>query len=148
MGLGAGLDVYRADYPTPGARCVRGDIHVTDSVRDHLDALHYLRAGGESSVLNCGYGKGLSVLEVVDAVKRVSGVDFPVKTVERRPGDPPSLIAGAGRIHGMLGWEPRLNDLDTIVGHALAWEWHLKSKRDPALGIACAFGVGLAFSKS
>jgi UDP-glucose 4-epimerase len=132
VGLRPGLDVYGTDYPTPDGTCVRDYIHVTDLVRAHLDALRYLRAGGESTVLNCGYGRGFSVLEVVDAVKRVSGVDFPVQTVDRRAGDPPALVAGVDRIHEVLGWEPQLNDLDTIVGHALAWERHLKSKRDPA----------------
>lgn len=132
VGLRAGLDVYGTDYPTPDGTCVRDYIHVTDLVRAHLDALRYLRAGGESVVLNCGYGRGFSVLEVVEAVKRVSGADFPVKTVERRPGDPPSLVAGAGRIRNVLGWEPRLNDLDTIVGHALDWERHLKAQRGSA----------------
>ncbi|WP_045368758.1 UDP-glucose 4-epimerase GalE [Methyloceanibacter caenitepidi] len=128
VGLRHGLDVYGTDYPTPDGTCVRDYIHVTDLVRAHLDALRYLRDGGQSTVLNCGYGKGFSVLEVVDAVKQVSGVDFPVKKVDRRPGDPPALVAGAGRIHEVLGWEPKLNDLDTIVGHALAWERHLKAK--------------------
>jgi UDP-glucose 4-epimerase len=132
VGLRPGLDVYGTDYPTPDGTCVRDYIHVTDLVRAHLDALRYLRAGGESTVLNCGYGKGFSVLEVVDAVKRVSGADFPVQTVDRRAGDPPALVAGVDRIHEVLGWQPQLNDLDTIVSHALAWERHLKSKRNPA----------------
>ncbi|MCB1442116.1 MAG: UDP-glucose 4-epimerase GalE [Methyloceanibacter sp.] len=129
VGLRAGLDVFGTDYGTPDGTCVRDYIHVTDLVRAHLDALRYLRSGGESTVLNCGYGEGFSVLEVVDAVKRVSGVDFPVRTVERRPGDPPALVAGAGRIRDRLGWKPRLNDLDTIVSHALSWEKHLKDLR-------------------
>ena len=130
VGLRAGLDVFGTDYGTPDGTCVRDYIHVTDLVRAHLDALRYLRSGGESTVLNCGYGEGFSVLEVVDAVKRVSGVDFPVRTVERRPGDPPALVAGAGRIRDRLGWKPRLNDLDTIVSHALSWEKHLKDLRN------------------
>ena len=129
VGLRAGLDVFGTDYGTPDGTCVRDYIHVTDLVRAHLDALRYLRSGGESTVLNCGYGEGFSVLEVVDAVKRVSGVDFPVRTVERRPGDPPALVAGAGRIRVRLGWKPRRNDLDTIVSHALSWEKHLKDLR-------------------
>lgn len=129
VGLRAGLDVFGTDYDTPDGTCVRDYIHVTDLVRAHLDALRYLRSGGESTVLNCGYGEGFSVLQVVDAVKRVSGVDFPVRTVERRPGDPPALVAGAGRIRERLGWKPQLNDLDTIVSHALTWEKHLKDLR-------------------
>jgi len=132
VGSRPGLDVFGTDYQTPDGTCVRDYIHVTDLVRAHLDALRYLRGGGESTVLNCGYGRGFSVFEVVDAVKRVSGFDFSVRTVDRRPGDPPDLVAGAGRIREVLGWEPRLNDLDTIVGHALAWERHLKSGRGTA----------------
>ena len=128
-GLRPALDVYGTDYDTPDGTCVRDYIHVTDLARAHLDALRYLRAGGESAVLNCGYGKGFSVFEVVDAVKRVSGTDFPVRTADRRPGDPPSLVACAGRIREVLGWEPRLDDLDTIVRHALDWEETLKSRR-------------------
>ncbi|ODR99217.1 UDP-glucose 4-epimerase [Methyloceanibacter methanicus] len=132
VGSRPGIDIFGTDYQTPDGTCIRDYIHVTDLVRAHLDALRYLRAGGESTVLNCGYGNGFSVFEVVDAVKRVSGVDFPVRTVERRPGDPPDLVAGAGRIRDVLGWEPQLNDLDTIVGHALAWERHLKGGRGTA----------------
>ena len=128
-GLRPALEVYGTDYETPDGTCIRDYIHVTDLVRAHLDALRYLRAGGESVVLNCGYGKGFSVFEVVDAVKRVSGADFPVRTAGRRAGDPPSLVAGAGRIRQLLGWEPRLADLDTIVRHALDWEKALKARR-------------------
>src|SRR5690606_2845873 len=109
---------YGTDYETPDGTCIRDYIHVTDLVRAHLDALRYLRAGGESIVLNCGYGKGFSVLDVVEAVKRAAGRDFTVRTTGRRAGDPPALVAGAERIHEVLGWEPRLNDLDTIVEHA------------------------------
>lgn len=132
VGLRDGLDVFGTDYDTPDGTCVRDYIHVADLVRAHLDALRYLRSGGESTVLNCGYGEGFSVLEVVEAVKRVSGVDFPVRMAERRPGDPPALVAGAGRIRDRLGWQPRLNDLDTIVSHALSWEKHLKDLRSEA----------------
>lgn len=128
-GLRPALEVYGTDYETPDGTCIRDYIHVTDLVRAHLDALRYLRGGGESVVLNCGYGKGFSVFEVVDAVKRVSGTDFPVRTADRRAGDPPSLVAGAGRIRQLLGWEPRLADLDTIVRHALDWEKALKARR-------------------
>ncbi|MEM7192979.1 MAG: UDP-glucose 4-epimerase GalE [Pseudomonadota bacterium] len=127
-GLRPGIDVYGDDYETTDGTCVRDYIHVTDLVRAHLDALRYLRAGGTSEILNCGYGAGFTVLEVIDAVKRVSGVDFAVEIVDRRPGDPPALVATAGRIRDLLGWEPQLNDLDTIVAHALAWEQHLKTR--------------------
>jgi UDP-glucose 4-epimerase len=123
------LDVYGTDYETPDGTCVRDYIHVTDLVRAHLDALRYLRAGGESIVLNCGYGRGFSVLDVIEAVERAAGTDFPVRLAERRPGDPPALVAGADRIRDVLGWEPQLADLDTIVEGALAWEKHLKDER-------------------
>jgi UDP-glucose 4-epimerase len=123
------LEVYGTDYPTPDGTCIRDYIHVSDLVRAHLDALRYLRDGGESVVLNCGYGRGFSVLEVVDAVKRVAQTDFAVRHAPRRPGDPAALVAGADRIREVLGWEPHLNDLDTIVGHALSWEKHLRDYR-------------------
>lgn len=129
LGMRPSLEIYGTDYETPDGTCIRDYIHVTDLVRAHLDALRYLRAGGESIVLNCGYGKGFSVLDVVEAVKRAAGHDFTVRTTGRRAGDPPALVAGAGRIHEVLGWEPRLHDLDTIVEHALAWEKHLKDDR-------------------
>jgi len=129
LGMRPSLEIYGTDYETPDGTCIRDYIHVTDLVRAHLDALRYLRAGGESIVLNCGYGRGFSVLDVVEAVKRAAGHDFTVRTTGRRAGDPPALVAGADRIHEVLGWEPRLNDLDTIVEHALAWEKHLKDDR-------------------
>jgi UDP-glucose 4-epimerase len=119
------LEVYGTDYPTEDGTCIRDYIHVTDLVRAHLDALRYLRGGGSSQVLNCGYGKGFSVLDVVDSVKRVSQNDFPVRLAPRRPGDPAAIVAKADRIGELLGWRPELNDLDTIVGHALAWQKRL-----------------------
>ena len=119
------LEVFGTDYPTPDGTCVRDYIHVTDLARAHLAALRHLRSGGASEVLNCGYGRGYSVLEVIDAVKRASSVDFPVKLSDRRPGDPASLVADAARIRSVLGWQPRLEDLDVIVAQALGWEDHL-----------------------
>jgi UDP-glucose 4-epimerase len=119
------LEVYGTDYPTPDGTCIRDYIHVTDLVRAHLDALRYLRAGGRSEVMNCGYGRGFSVRDVISAVKHGSGIDFDVRFAPRRPGDPAALVAGADRVRSLLGWKPRLDDLDTIVGHALAWEKRL-----------------------
>ncbi len=119
------LDVFGTDYPTPDGTCVRDYIHVTDLVRAHLDALRYLRAGGASEVLNCGYGNGFSVLEVIRSVKQTSKHDFPLRMGPRRPGDPAAIVARAERIKQVLGWQPSLADLDTIVGHALAWEKRL-----------------------
>jgi UDP-glucose 4-epimerase len=126
LGLRPCLEVYGTDYETPDGTCIRDYIHVTDLVRAHLDALRYLREGGESIVLNCGYGKGFSVLDVVAAVKRASNTDFTVRTAGRRPGDPADLVAGANRIKDVLGWVPQRADLDTIVEDALAWEKRLK----------------------
>jgi UDP-glucose 4-epimerase len=122
LGLRPKIDVYGTDYPTPDGTGVRDYIHVSDLVRAHSDALAYLRGGGRPVTLNCGYGHGFSVLEVIDTVKRVSGVDFRVDVGPRRPGDPAQVVAAVGRIHAALGWQPRLDDLATIVEHALAWQ--------------------------
>jgi UDP-glucose 4-epimerase len=119
------LEVFGTDYPTTDGTCIRDYIHVTDLVRAHLDALRYLRAGGKSDILNCGYGRGFSVLDVIGSVKRVSQSDFAVRMGPRRAGDPAAIVAKAERVRKVLGWEPRLNDLDTIAGHALAWEKRL-----------------------
>ena len=119
------LEVFGTDYPTPDGTCVRDFIHVTDLTRAHLAALDYLRRGGASEVMNCGYGKGFSVLEVINAMKRAAGSDFAVRFGPRRPGDPAAIVAGVGRIKEVLGWEPKLDDLDTIVVHALGWERRL-----------------------
>jgi UDP-glucose 4-epimerase len=98
---------------------------VSDLVRAHSDRLAYLRGGGASATLNCGYGRGHSVLEVIETVKRVSGVDFEVGLAAQRAGDPVHLVAACERIRSTLGWQPRFNDLETIVTHALAWERRL-----------------------
>jgi UDP-glucose 4-epimerase len=116
------IEVFGADYQTPDGTCIRDYIHVSDLVRAHQDALHYLREGGSSVTLNCGYGRGFSVLEVIESVKRVSGVDFQVVLGGRRAGDPAAIVADASRIRSVLGFAPQLDDLDTIVKHALAWE--------------------------
>ena len=123
------VEVFGTDYPTPDGTCIRDYIHVTDLVRAHLDALRYLRAGGESEVLNCGYGNGFSVLDVIGSVKRVSQHDLAVRMAPRRPGDSAAIVARAERIREVLGWKPGLADLDTIVGHALAWEKRLTEYR-------------------
>jgi len=125
LGKRARMDVFGTDYPTPDGTCIRDYIHVTDLVRAHSDALTYLRAGGRSATLNCGYGRGFSVLEVIDAVKRVSGVDFPVNRVGPRQGDPAWIVAQSDRARELLGWQPQFDDLATIVTHALAWEHKL-----------------------
>jgi len=128
LGLRPKLEVFGADYPTPDGTCIRDYIHVCDLVRAHSDALAYLRGGGESATLNCGYGRGFSVREVIDTVKQVSGVDFKVEFTGRRAGDPANIVAASDLVRSTLKWQPRFHDLQTIVTHALAWELKL-SKR-------------------
>ena len=128
LGRRARIDVFGTDYPTPDGTCIRDYIHVSDLARAHLAALDYLRAGGASATLNCGYGRGYSVREVLDAVRRAVGHDFPVNFADRRPGDIVVSVAAANRIRELLDWTPELDDLDTIVRHALAWERHLMAQ--------------------
>ncbi|MCJ2074712.1 UDP-glucose 4-epimerase GalE [Methylobacterium sp. E-016] len=116
------LEVFGTDYPTPDGSCLRDYIQVSDLAEAHRVALDHLRAGGESLTLNCGYGNGYSVLEVIETVKRVSGRDFPVRLSPRRPGDPARIVAEASRIREQLGWRPKHDDLDAIVRQALDWE--------------------------
>jgi UDP-glucose 4-epimerase len=125
LGLRPKLQVFGADYPTPDGTCVRDYIQVNDLARAHLDALRHLRAGGASLVCNCGYGHGFSVLEVIEMVKRVSGVDFPVEIAGRRAGDPAAIVAANERIKASFGWTPRFDDLEAIVRQALEWERRL-----------------------
>jgi UDP-glucose 4-epimerase len=127
-----GMSIFGTDYETPDGTCIRDYIHVSDLISAHIAALDHLRVGGGSEVLNCGYGRGFSVREVIEAVKRVSGVDFVVTEAERRPGDPAALVAGAKDVRSKLGWVPRHDDLDTIVGHALAWEQGIARQRTRA----------------
>jgi UDP-glucose 4-epimerase len=122
------MDVFGTDYPTPDGTCVRDYIHVSDLAQAHLDALRYLRGGGASVTANCGYGRGYSVREVIDTVKRVSGVDFRVDTSGPRAGDPARIIASSERARAVLGWRPQRDDLTAIVGHALAWERKLMTR--------------------
>jgi len=127
LGERAGMSVFGTDYPTPDGTCIRDYIHVSDLVRAHSAALDYLRADTRSQVLNCGYGSGYSVHEVIDAVKRVSGEDFTVELGRRRDGDPAALVAASDEIRRILDWAPELDDLDTIVTHALSWEKKLRT---------------------
>ncbi len=125
------VSIFGTDYPTPDGTGVRDYIHVEDLAAAHLKALDYLRAGGGSTTLNCGYGHGYSVRDVLKTVERANGK--PLKVVEgpRRAGDPPSLVAHAERIRAVLGWQPRFDDLDTIVRSQLEWEFRLL--REPEL---------------
>ena len=130
LGIRPGLQVFGTDYPTPDGTCLRDYIHVSDLVAAHSSALAYLRDGGSSETFNCGYGRGYSVLDVIETVKRVSGLDFPVTYVARRPGDATAVVAGNQRILAGLGWTPQRDDLDLIVGHAFAWEKKLGQRND------------------
>ena len=119
------MEVFGTDYPTRDGTCVRDYIHVSDLVEAHYLALRRLRGGGASLVANCGYGRGYSVLEVVDTVRRVVGADFEVRLAPRRPGDAVEVVADAARARAELGWRPRYDDLGTIVSHAVEWETRL-----------------------
>jgi UDP-glucose 4-epimerase len=130
VGLRSELNVFGADYPTPDGTCIRDYIHVGDLVLAHCAALQALRSGAPSLTLNCGYGHGFSVHDVIDAVKRVSGVDFPVRTAPRRAGDAAMVVADTTQIRKTLAWQPRFDDLTTIVRDALAWERKLATRRD------------------
>lgn len=116
-----GLEIYGTDYPTPDGTCIRDYIHVEDLAQLHLIALEYLERGGSGEVFNCGYGRGSSVLEVVEAARRVTGADFVVRCCERRTGDVPVLVADNRKIREKLGWVPRQGDLEAII--ASAWQW-------------------------
>lgn len=121
-----GMTINGDGYSTPDGTCVRDYVHVDDIARAHIDALEYLQSHDSSQILNVGYGCGASVREVVDTVKSVSGVDFPVTVGPARHGDPSSLVAKTDRIRSVLGWLPQHDDLETIVRSALAWERRLK----------------------
>jgi len=123
------VSIFGTDYGTADGTGVRDYIHVDDLARAHLDAFDYLARGGESSVMNVGYGHGYSVREVLASVERVTGRRLDIREEPRRPGDPPMLVARAERIRSTLGWQPRLDDLDTIVRTSYQWEQRLQ--REP-----------------
>lgn len=131
LGMRAGMKIFGDDYPTPDGTCVRDYIHVSDLIRAHADALAHLRRGGESLTCNVGYGRGYSVKEVVETVRKVSGVDFSAELAPRRPGDPASIVASNAAVKSRLGWVPQHEDLPTIVEHALRWERRLHNRGAP-----------------
>jgi len=122
LGRRDALTIFGTDYDTPDGTGVRDYIHVEDLARAHVDALDHLLSGGDSEILNCGYGHGSSVRQVLDTMRRVTGVDFTVTEGERRAGDPPTLVADASRIRQVLGWTPQHDDLELICRTAHAWE--------------------------
>ncbi|MGN6092286.1 MAG: UDP-glucose 4-epimerase GalE [Luteibacter jiangsuensis] len=136
VGKRASIAIYGTDYDTPDGTGVRDFIHVEDLAAAHLRALDHLRVGGESLTLNCGYGHGYSVREVVEAVARAAGHRLNVVELPRRPGDIPRLIARSDRLREVLGWRPSYDDLDVIVRTALSWEHHLAGSRFLAASVA------------
>jgi UDP-glucose 4-epimerase len=134
LGKRPSMSIFGTDFDTPDGTGIRDYIHIDDLARAHLDALIYLdRSNCSSQILNCGYGQGYSVRQVIEKVKQISGVDFTVIEAERRAGDPACVIAGAERITEILGWKPRYNDLDLIVRTALAWEQKLIANSEQQL---------------
>ena len=126
FGLRDHVSIFGSDYPTPDGTAVRDYIHVTDLAAAHLDAIAYLRRGGESLVSNVGYGSGFSVREVLETVRRVHGQDFDIRSAGRRAGDPAMIVADGSTARETLGWTPKYDDLPTIVAHALRWEDRLR----------------------
>jgi len=129
LGIRDQVAIFGTDFDTPDGTGVRDYIHVEDLASAHLDALTYLQKGGEPVTLNCGYGHGYSVRDVLKAVEKAHGAAFPVVEKPRRAGDPPSLIAQADKIKNLLGWTPKYDDLDVIVSSALNWEKKLQAKK-------------------
>ncbi len=130
LGRRSHMSIYGYDYPTPDGTCVRDYIHVSDLARAHLTALDYLRGDGTSRILNCGYGRGYSVKEVIHAVRMVAGTEFEIRHAPRRAGDPASVVANSDHLV-RLGWKPELNDLPTMIEHAYRWEQILAAKPTP-----------------
>jgi UDP-glucose 4-epimerase len=128
-GQRAKMDVFGTDYPTADGSCIRDFIHVSDLAQAHSAALSYLRGGGRSVTLNCGYGRGYTVLETIEAVRRVSGRNFAIQYAPRRPGDIMTMVADTARMRATLDFTPQYEDLETIAAHALAWEDKLLRQR-------------------
>lgn len=128
LGQRSHVEIFGTDFPTPDGTGVRDYIHVTDLVEAHALLLDHLRGGGASVTLNCGYGRGYSVREVIDTVRRVSGREFEVREAPRRAGDPAAIVARADKVRTVLGWEPAHADLEEIVAAAYEWERHLATR--------------------
>lgn len=122
-----GMTIFGDDYDTADGSCVRDYIHVTDLADIHVQVMDYLLAGHDSMILNCGYGHGYSVKEIIDVVRRVSGCELPAHVGPRRLGDPPSLIADVGKMKHLLAWQPHYDNIDKIIAHAWQWEQQLQA---------------------
>ena len=118
------IKVFGTDYPTPDGTCIRDYIHVTDLAQAHILALKRLMNGGDSGVFNLGTGRGFSVLEIIEHARKITDKDIPVENTDRRPGDPPVLIASNEKAIAELGWNPQYADIDDII--RTAWRWHQK----------------------
>jgi UDP-glucose 4-epimerase len=129
LGARAFLSLYGDDYPTPDGTCIRDYIHIDDLADCHRSALEYLEKGGSSDTFNCGYGRGVSVAEVISVIKKVSGISFEVKRCPRRVGDVPYLVSDPQKIKRVFGWTPRFEDLQLICGSALRWEKTFQERR-------------------
>ena len=129
IGVRSALSIFGTDYPTPDGTCLRDYIHVEDLADAHLASLKYLEQGGASDVFNCGYGRPYSVKEVIAAMKKVSGVDFPVEEKPRRAGDPAAIVADSSKLQRAMGWKPKYDDMDVICRTALEWEKIWQAKR-------------------
>jgi UDP-glucose 4-epimerase len=136
LGLRNGLEIFGTDYPTADGTCIRDYLHVCDLINAHMLALDHLRQGGGNLTLNVGYGHGYSVRQIIDTAKQVANSDFPVREGARRRGDPVEVVADAALIRRTLGWGPKLDDIETIVGHAYAWELRMREKRAASAAIA------------
>jgi len=134
LGIKPALQIFGTDYPTPDGTCLRDYIQVTDLARAHMAGLMHLRQGGDNLICNCGYERAYSVREVIETMKKVSGIDFPVKTSERRPGDPAAIVAGNARVREKLGWTPLFDDLAKITQQALDWERRLHNRQNQGSG--------------
>ena len=134
LGIRPALEIFGTDYPTPDGTCLRDYIQVTDLARAHLAALIHLREGGSNLVCNCGYERAFSVRDVIETMKKVSGINFEVKTSARRPGDPAAIVASNTRVREKLCWTPLFDDLPTIAKQALDWERRLHNRRAHASG--------------
>ena len=130
LGRGNPIEIYGTDYPSRDGTAIRDYIHVSDLAEAHLRALDHLAAGGDSTALNLGTGRGHTVREVIAAVERIGGQPVPQREVARRPGDPPELVADPALALSQLGWQPRHSDLDTIIASALAWETRASRRTD------------------
>ena len=125
LGKRESITLFGEDYPTRDGTCIRDYIHIEDLADAHLRALAYLEEGGDNVTLNCGYGRGFTVREVLDAVEKVSGKPLPLQIGERRPGDISRIVADSTKIKELFGWKPRFDDLDAIVRDAYKWESRL-----------------------